>query len=247
MLTYNVAGLPEGLSPSQPERFIPQISPKLNRYDLVLTQEDFTYHHLLVADADHPFISEPKEEIESFINDGLSRLSQSPFNDFQRERWDECNGGLDSGNDCLADKGFSVAEHVLDEGVEVVVYNFHADAGDSPDDVTARTAQYAQITAHARLRAEGKALILAGDTNLKVDVPADRALLESLLNDLDLEDTCRSLDCGQALLDRVFFRSGDRVVLTAVEWRVADEMVDPDGTPLSDHLAVHALLEWRTR
>jgi hypothetical protein len=35
-LTYNVAGLPQGLSSSNPAEFTPQISPLLNSYDLVL-------------------------------------------------------------------------------------------------------------------------------------------------------------------------------------------------------------------
>lgn len=40
-LTYNVAGLPEGLSGSNPSVNTPLISPLLNAYDLVLVQEDW--------------------------------------------------------------------------------------------------------------------------------------------------------------------------------------------------------------
>ena len=53
-LTYNVAGLPEPLSGSQPSVNIPQISPLLNSYDLVLVQEDFWYHNELKAQINHP-------------------------------------------------------------------------------------------------------------------------------------------------------------------------------------------------
>ena len=41
-LTYNVAGLPEGISGSNPETNMQMISPLLNAYDLVLIQEDFS-------------------------------------------------------------------------------------------------------------------------------------------------------------------------------------------------------------
>jgi len=78
-LTYNVAGLPEQLSGSDPAMNSPLISPLLNRYDLVLLQEDWVdvlaqhgarpaaaegvprtgYHDLVVGEADHPFQSEP--------------------------------------------------------------------------------------------------------------------------------------------------------------------------------------------
>ena len=45
MLTYNVAGLPDGLNDDQnPEVNIPQMAPHLNPYDLVVVQEDFSYH-----------------------------------------------------------------------------------------------------------------------------------------------------------------------------------------------------------
>lgn len=78
-LTYNVAGLPEQLSGSEPATNSPLISPLLNGYDLVLLQEDWVdvlaqfgarpaaaealprtgYHDLIVSDARHPFQSEP--------------------------------------------------------------------------------------------------------------------------------------------------------------------------------------------
>ena len=67
-LAYNVAGLPQGISGSDPERNLPLISPLLNDYDVVLTQEDFdwwtplaglldfrNYHARLRADATHPY------------------------------------------------------------------------------------------------------------------------------------------------------------------------------------------------
>jgi hypothetical protein len=41
-LAYNVAGLPQEISKANPQQHIPLISPLLNEYDVVLTQEDFT-------------------------------------------------------------------------------------------------------------------------------------------------------------------------------------------------------------
>ena len=41
LLSYNVAGLPEGLSQSNPEANAPTISKLLGDYDVVVTQEDF--------------------------------------------------------------------------------------------------------------------------------------------------------------------------------------------------------------
>ena len=61
VLSYNVAGLPAGISSSEPDVNTPIISPLLNDYDIVLVQEDFIYHRDLARDAEHTFHSEEKE------------------------------------------------------------------------------------------------------------------------------------------------------------------------------------------
>src|SRR5690606_18150560 len=98
-LTYNVAGLPEPLSGSEPSINTPEISPLLNGYDLVLVQEDWAipdpppgppfdqfelYHDLLVADVTHPYLSEPEpiplgtdaNRPTALLSDGLNRMSR---------------------------------------------------------------------------------------------------------------------------------------------------------------------------
>src|SRR5688572_3631650 len=47
LLTYNVAGLPEGISRSRPQANLPLIAQLLGRYDVALVQEDFAYPELL--------------------------------------------------------------------------------------------------------------------------------------------------------------------------------------------------------
>jgi endonuclease/exonuclease/phosphatase family metal-dependent hydrolase len=77
MLSYNVAGLPQEVSSENPEEHLPMISPLLNDYDVVMTQEDFDwwsedpdlsanvseldfvhYHERLRADTDFPYATE---------------------------------------------------------------------------------------------------------------------------------------------------------------------------------------------
>ena len=89
LLTYNVAGLPQGLSSSNPVANTPQISPKLNAYAVVLAQEDFTYHTQLMSQALHPYQSSPQpvSSILRPMNDGLNRFSQPPFSGHQRVTW----------------------------------------------------------------------------------------------------------------------------------------------------------------
>lgn len=116
-LTYNVAGLPEGLSSSKPTANSPLISPKLNAYDLVLLQEDWgepidiggmkiLFHHdAVVADADHAYRTDPAPaplglDLDRLptgpplIADGLNRLSRFPFDGPNRQKWARCSGEL---------------------------------------------------------------------------------------------------------------------------------------------------------
>ena len=96
-LTYNVAGLPEQLSGSDPATNSPLISPLLNDYDVVLLQEDWVdvlaqhgarpegfeavprtgYHDLVVGAARHPHQSEPMPAPPPVANT-IDRLPTGP-------------------------------------------------------------------------------------------------------------------------------------------------------------------------
>lgn len=250
-LTYNVAGLPEGLNDDQfPEEHIPLISPLLNAYDLVLVQEDFAYTRELRADLEHPYQSYPLEHTERFVNDGLNRFSRLAFDlDVTRVRWVACFGTTDHASDCLANKGFSVARHELAEGIELTVVNLHAEAGGGPEDIAAREQGIEQLIAWIDEHHAGEALLVAGDTNLHGFDEDDEPLIERLLEGLAVDDACRSLACGDERIDRVFFRSGtsaagDPLEVAVTEWAVAGEFVDGEGLDLSDHLAVRVQVEW---
>lgn len=115
-LTYNVAGLPQGISGSDPQTNSPLISPKLNAYDLVLLQEDwgdpipgvpgiFAFHDEIVADADHEYRTDPAPaphgtDLRRFpsgptlVADGLNQLARMPFGPIDRQMWDTCFGEL---------------------------------------------------------------------------------------------------------------------------------------------------------
>jgi hypothetical protein len=243
-LTYNVAGLPEGISGSHPERNTPLISPLLNSYDLVLVQEDFVYHAELAASATHPYRSEPMTDPERFFGDGLNRFSAFPLGPLTRIRWEACHGTIENASDCLADKGFSVCEVSVAEDLALLVYNHHAEAGGGEEDVAARTDGFAQLGAHIEQNAGDRAVLVAGDTNLHGLDPDDEPILTDLFATTDLADACRTLSCGDDRIDRFLFRSGSDLVLTPTEWDVAEEFVDEDGWPLSDHEATRARFRW---
>lgn len=248
VLTYNVAGLPQGISSSNPREFIPQISPLLNAYDLVLAQEDFAFYEQLRAEVDHPYATVPWVESVArpeTVGDGLNRFSRVPFGAFERVPWGMCHGRFDCASDCLATKGFSYAVTKLANGVEVDVYNLHMEAGGCEEDLVARAHGVEVLIAFALERSEGRAMIIGGDFNLHVERdPEDGELFDRLLGALALRDACWEVDCGDERIDRLLVRSSDAVTLTPRSWRVPPEFVTDEGEDLSDHKPVAMELHW---
>ena len=248
VLSYNIAGLPFGLSQSDPVKNTPLISPLLNAYALALLQEDFAFTTQLASQALHPYKSTPGVPAAgTFMNDGLTRFSTVTFSGHMRVKWTACNGVFDAANDCLASKGFSVARTELGPGVELDAYNLHMEAGGSSGDQTARAAQVNQLLTEIASRSAGQAIIVAGDTNLKPSKSsADKQALDKLLLQAGLTDACVALSCGETdRIDRVMYRGSAVLKLEALSWKVDPSFVDSQGKDLSDHEAVSVLLSWQ--
>lgn len=244
MLTYNVAGLPQGISSSQPLFFQKKISPLLNDYDLVLVQEDFFYHHDLTAKLTHPHIGENGKG--GTLGDGLARFSVFPFTEVDHVAWQECYGTLGHANDCLTHKGFSFARHTLAPGVTVDVYNLHMDAGSTKGDNAAKDVQVDQLIDRILEQSEGRAVLMAGDFNLKMKREPQKELIERLLSETELANSRVTLDVGEDRIDRILYRSGGGVTLTPVSYSVPDEKFSTKyGFPLSDHEPVAVVFEWQ--
>lgn len=263
-LAYNVAGLPDALSGSMPEAFMPLIGPKLNAYDLVLVQESWqtpdpnpfaptrTYHEELVSRVDHPYQSVPAaaplgadpRRLDALLADGLNRFSRFPFDPVTRVAWDDCDF---TAADCLAFKGFSYARTRLADGVEIDVYNLHMEAGGSENDERIRGEGIDQMLEVMTTFSVGRAILIGGDFNLHTDEEPDKSQYERLLREAGLTDACDALACPEpARIDKMAYRSGGGVELEALSWRFAlDEFQSQDGTPLSDHDALSVDMAWR--
>jgi endonuclease/exonuclease/phosphatase family metal-dependent hydrolase len=212
----------------------------------VLVQEDFWYHDLLTAEITHPHRSRPMiaEPTLTDLGDGLNRFSNIPFDPVTRVTWQQCNGAVDCGSDCLTDKGFSVARVHLAEGVSLNVYNLHMDSSDCEADFQAREVQRQQLAADLAARSPDEAVIVAGDTNLKLNRPQDVVMLDQLMTDTGLQIACRTLSCTDEKHDRIMYSSSPRLTLTPTSWRHPAEFIDPDGFDLSDHKPVLVNFSW---
>jgi hypothetical protein len=269
-LSYNVAGLPEPLSGSEPATNTPLISPLLNDYDLVLVQEDWIdpvppaagfdfYHDDLVGQVDHEYLSVPAppplgsdpRRPDALVADGLNRMARFPFGEITREMWTDCFGGLDTSDggaaDCASQKGFSVARTEIAPGVEVDVYNLHAEAGSTPRDEELSAADFEQLAAFIDEYSARRAVIVGGDFNLHTDEEPDRSIFDTFLAATGLTDVCAAVDCGDdaARIDKFVFRSGGGVEIEARAHRFEREKFRrADGEPLSDHDALAVNFAW---
>lgn len=280
VLSYNVAGLPQEVSSENPEEHLPLISPLLNDYDVVLTQEDFdwwqgaaaaldfvNYHDRLRAEATHEHRSEQHPGPEAVgldpasrplqVGDGLGVLSRIPFRGNTRVPWRGCFGGLDTGDggagDCLAMKGFAMVTLTLADGVEVDLYNLHAEAGGTAEDQRLQQEDFDDLAAFIEENSAGRAVILGGDTNLHTagDHPdatggADAGIWEAFLARTGLTDACAATECDEpGAIDKVAFRSGEGVTLTATSHDFPRERFrSPTGDDLSDHPPLVVGIAW---
>ncbi|HNI35822.1 MAG TPA: endonuclease/exonuclease/phosphatase family protein [Microthrixaceae bacterium] len=281
LLSYNVAGLPQEISEVSPKTNIPLISPLLDEFDLVLTQEDFdwwapdglaagldftNYHQRLGAATTQEHRSERHPGPEAvglsaerapLLGDGLGVLSRFPIAETDRVPWTGCFGGFDTSDggaaDCLAMKGFLFTRVTLADGVEVDVYDVHGEAGGSATDQQLQGDDYTQLAAYIAEHSDGRAVIVAGDTNLHTDNEhpdgaqgADTEIWKTFLGATDLTDGCDATDCDEpGRIDKIAFRSGKGVDLDVTEFAfVPERFKDPAGADLSDHEPLTATFEW---
>jgi endonuclease/exonuclease/phosphatase family metal-dependent hydrolase len=266
LLTYNVAGLPEGISASHPETNMPLISSRLNDYDIVEVQEDFAYHPQLIASSTHAYRTTPDRPKNNDLGDGLNVLSVFPLTPIYRETWQSCYGQLDSGSDCLTDKGFALVQVELAPGVSFDLYDVHADAGLDPGSTAARADNFRQLARAIAEHSAGRAVIVGGDFNERYYT--NGSTLSTLLAETGLTDVWVQLenngqvpsappavpalcagdpsDLSCERIDKVLYRSSSELTLTPLEYSVeAGKFRDAQGRPLSDHEPVSVLFGYR--
>ena len=265
-LTYNVAGLPEGLSsaPTPRDTATTAIGQRLGPYDIVHVQEDFNYHANLYAADTHPYRTPTSGG--AGIGSGLNSLSNYAYDadDFERVHWNSCQ--IDSG-DCLTPKGFTFMRERLAEGVYVDFYNIHTNAGTNSGDLSSRADNLSQLSSFIASHSAGNAVVVMGDSNTRYTRTGDTILsfaqsngltdawvqlerggvppaigTDALVCDEDaITDTCE-------VVDKVLYRSSKFVTLNATAYHNehAGFLETSSGLMLSDHDPISVKFSWST-
>ncbi|KAL8376013.1 hypothetical protein RB595_007225 [Gaeumannomyces hyphopodioides] len=273
VLAMNVAGLPAILQgndvpgdKSVNSRLIGQKFSELN-LDIVNVQEDFNYHAKLYEGNSHPHRTATSGGVP--FGSGLNTMSNFPWTDFQRVKWDVCSNA--SGADCLTPKGFTFMRvRIAGEGSAAVyadVYNLHADAGTKDEDLKARTSNMRQVAAYIQKNSVGNPVVVLGDTNSRYSRVDDVGLREFLASQNPsgpaLKDAWVEVQRGGVVpteeslcsnpstsdrcetVDKIFFRGSPLLDLTATAWGYySTRFLQPDGNILSDHNPVFARLAY---
>lgn len=266
VLTYNVAGLPEGLSsaPTPRESSTTAIGQRIAPYDIVHVEEDFNYHSYLYAgDTAHTYRTPTSGG--AGIGSGLNTLSKIPYDvdDFERVHWRSCQ--YDSG-DCLTPKGFTFMRVRLTEGVYVDFYNLHTNAGTNDGDLASRADNLNQLTDFIKSHSAGNAVVVMGDTNTRYTRTGDTIAEFASANDLTdawvqlirggtpPAKGSDALVCDQSgttvpntceVVDKILYRGSKLVSLNATAYNNEHtKFLTDNGLMLSDHDPVTVGFSW---
>ncbi|KAF8253758.1 hypothetical protein K440DRAFT_652013 [Wilcoxina mikolae CBS 423.85] len=268
VLTYNVAGLPEILSSSNPSKNTPYISARLSPYTITNVQEDFNYHRLLYASDTHPYRTTTSGGIP--FGSGLNTLSNLPYIDLVRTTWSKCS--LNSG-DCPTPKGFTALRVRVSQYQWIDVYDLHTDAGSLPSDLAARESNIKQVLAFMDRYSPGMPVIVMGDTNMRYttipdsarllpDAGFDDAWVQLWRGGVPPEKTGVPLKCpfpfsdgvGQKemmkceVVDKILYRHSGSALGRLWTKEVTNEHLEflnpNNGETLSDHYPLAAVMGW---
>ncbi|MEU5311658.1 jacalin-like lectin [Streptomyces sp. NPDC021562] len=265
VLTYNVAGLPQGLSsaPTPRDPSTTEIGRRIAPYDIVNVEEDFNYHAYLYATDTHPYRTATSGG--AGIGSGLNTVSNYAWDgdDFERVGWNSCQ--IDSG-DCLTPKGFTFMRERLAEGVYVDFYNLHTNAGTNDGDEASRAANLDQLTSFISTHSAGNAVVVMGDTNTRYTRSADTIAEFASANGLTdawvqlirggsaPAKGSDALVCDQSgatvpntceVVDKVLYRGSKLVNLKATSYNNEHaKFLTGDGLMLSDHDPITVGFSW---
>jgi len=265
VLSYNIHGLFPLAAKDDPRDRMPTIAWLANRYEIVMFQEDFEYHHVLrsqmpgtIGVRGNGMGWDPRRVLAKLIISPVSiflphfsppygagisifvRESLALTDDVDREAFGFCHGWFGANGDCWARKGYQRVGIRTPEGLEVDLYNTHLEAGPTEHSVEIRGRQLDALARAIEARPKTRAVIVAGDFNSAFNRVGDREKIVEFRRRLELQDS----GAGPELpywreRDYILHRDGTDAALRVEQAGEAQEFVQRDRA-LSDHPALYA-------
>ncbi|OUM60347.1 hypothetical protein PIROE2DRAFT_46344, partial [Piromyces sp. E2] len=263
ILSYNVGGLPAIISSSSPAEYTHQISPKLNKYDIVNVQEDFGYNDELTSAIQFPYKTDFSGNVP--FGDGLMTFSKFPLCVSTRVAWKDTHGFITDGADQMIPKGFLYSSIEIKPGYFIDIYNLHTDADTDEGSLAARRSNMAQLAEYINNRSAGKAVIVFGDTNSRYTREGDNfdetVLIPCNLKDAWIQNVMGGVapvkgdslmvdQLGQKgeVVDKIWFRSGRNIDINAATFELLQtEFTDANGNQLSDHYPITSRIDYKLK
>ncbi len=266
VLSYNIHGLFPLVAKDDPRDRMPTIGWLSSRYDVVLFQEDFEYHHVLrdqmpslVGVRGNGMGWDPRRVAAKLFlapvamwlphfsppyGAGVSifrRKSLVVPDDFDRQPYNFCYGWFGSNGDCWALKGYLRVAVRTPEGAEIDFYSTHLEAGPSQHSVDVRREQLDILAEGIEARPRTRAVVVAGDFNSAFNRVGDRENVMAFRRRLDLKDSGAGPEIPYwRERNFILYRDGEMASLTVEGAGEAMEMVSDDRRALSDHAALFA-------
>ena len=255
VMAYNVSGLPligdfQGNVVTSTFQRATLIGQLLNGtdVDIIGVEEDFTALARLAAEmTNYPFSAPISGWLTS--GSGVNTYSAHRIFNVKREKWRLEFGNLSGSTDALASKGFVYCLMELAPGVYIDIIVCHCDAGFDPLSVSCRADNFRQMAEFINKNLDtSRALIVMGDLNYKFRRRLNDDLRGNLLEPTGLKDMWTELfnngiydtddpewkDGPGDDLDRILYRSGDRVTLEPIS-KTVPELLGENGERYTDH------------
>ena len=238
VLSYNIHGLPELLTPYKNSNRIEEIVHEVSNYDLAFLQENWVYQGLIkknfskdnyIIGSKNKFFKRDKPKRSS----GLNIITSDKINiyDYQEYEFTNCNGWLVNANDCFASKGFIYSKLLIDNDT-LNVYVTHLDAGESDKDLDVREKQMIELSRSIEKISNSEPLIICGDFN--IDYYSNQDIIDNFVNKFSLINLDWDLNLKNKFkIDYVFYRNG-----TSTKIIVYDEGINSDLINHSDHYPI---------
>jgi len=265
VLSYNIHGLFPLAAKDDPRDRMPTIGWLANRYEIVMFQEDFEYHHVLrdqmpgaIGIRGNGMGWDPRRVLAKLLISPISiflphfsppygagisifvRESLALTDDVDREPFDFCHGWFGANGDCWARKGYQRVGIRTADGLEIDLYNTHLEAGPTERSIRTRRQQLEALAQAIETRPKTRAVIVGGDFNSAFNRVGDRENIVAFRRRLELQDS----GAGPELpywreRDYILHRDGTDAALRVEQAGEAQEFVERDRA-LSDHPALYA-------